>query len=198
MTIASRTILALAGLAAGVFALVQPAAAQDRDAKARIVSSARFGLVNARGPRLGPTLVRRGGYTPVKDMVRPRFVGGMIDIYPSTKTGFRFSVGDRYFAKTNFWRDSEQATNGLLFDPRMIQNGIGLQQRIYRRRQPAALVGYDTEIAPGVVAGIEGGTLFGHGINPGPRRGGQFRDQDRAMNKATLNPVATVAVRYAF
>ncbi|MDB5679838.1 hypothetical protein [Sphingomonas bacterium] len=146
---------------------------------------------------MGPQLVRRGGYTAITDMVRPRFVGGMIDIYPSTKTGFRFSIGDRYFAKTNFWRDAEQATNGLLFDPRMVRFGIGLQQRVYRRRTPAAVVGYDTELAPGLVAGIEGGTLVGRAITRGPRVRMSGAD-DRAVNRAGLNPVATFAVRFAF
>lgn len=174
------------------------ASAMEKDAVPRIVAASRFGLISARTPRLGPALVKRGGYTPVNDMVRPRFVGGMIDIYPSTKNGFRVSVGDRYFAKTNFWRDAEQSTNGLLFDPHMIRNGIGSQQRIYRKRTPAALVGYDMEVAPGLVAGFEGGTLFGRAINPGPRRGGAFRAEDNRMGSVGLNPVATVAVRYAF
>lgn len=182
---------------AGLACTIQPLAAAARPLAPRSIAMARMGLIGSRTPRMGPQLVRRGGYVAIKDMVRPRFVGGMIDIYPSTHTGFRFSIGDRYFARTNFWRDSEQATNGLLFDPHMIRNGIGLQ-RSFRRRTPAATLGYDMELAPGLVAGIEGGALFGHAINPGPRRGGQFTAIDRRMGGSALNPIGTFAVRFAF
>ena len=195
MGIASRGV-AIIGLIAGLAGAAQPAVAGERGAARPNIAAARFGAVTSRTPRLGPKLVQRGGYVAVKDMVRPRFVGGMIDIYPSTKTGFRVSVGDRYFAKVNFWRDAEQATHGLLLDS-AARGGIGGQQRIYRRRTPAAVVGYDTELAPNLVAGIEGGALFGRAINRGPRirmsSGG-----DRAVNRAGLNPIATFAVRYAF
>jgi hypothetical protein len=197
VTIASRFFVLIAGLAAGFVALAQPAAAMERDAQqARIIAASRYGQINARLPKI--TVVSRGGYTPAKDMIRPRFAGGMIDIYPATHNGFRVSVGNRYFSQTNFWRDSEQATNGLLFDPHMVRGGISLQQRVYRKWTPAALVGYDTQIAPGLVAGVEGGTLFGAGINRGPRRFSQSRNEDPQMNGRGLNPVATVSMRYAF
>ncbi|MBN8815416.1 MAG: hypothetical protein J0J06_08225 [Sphingomonas sp.] len=195
MGIASRGV-AIIGLAIMLLAIAQPAVARERSAARPDIAAARFGVINGRTPRLGPKLVRRGGYLAITDMVRPRFVGGMIDIYPSTKTGFRLSVGDRYFAKVNFWRDAEQATHGLLLDS-AARGGVGAQQRIYRRRTPAAVVGYDTELAPNLVVGLEGGTLFGRAISRGPRirmsSGG-----DRAVNRAGLNPIATFAVRLAF
>lgn len=196
MTIGFRAFATFVVAFAGVIVSLS-ASAMEKDAMPRIVAASRFGLISARTPRLGPMLVRRGGYVAVKDMVRPRFVGGMIDLYPSTRTGFRVSVGDRYFAKTNFWRDAEQATGGLLFDPRMIRGGVGALQRTYRKKTPAAVVGYDTELAPGLVAGVEGGALLGRAINPGPRGGRSFRAEDNRMG-AGLNPVATVAMRYAF
>lgn len=197
MGIASR-LIAIVCMAVGV-ASAQPATAREHVTVLHSVAAARLGLIGSRTPRMGPLLVLRGGYVAVKDMVRPRFVGGMIDIYPSTHTGFRFSIGDRYFAKPNFWREAEQATNGLLFDPRMIRGGVGLQQRVYRRRTPAALVGYDVEMAPGLVAGFEAGTLFGRAINPGPRGARGFSaDKTGMAGGRGLNPVATFAVRFAF
>lgn len=197
MGIASR-VVAIIGLGTALLAVVQqPAVARERKAARPDIASARYGAVTARMPRLGPKLVRRGGYIAVNDMVRPRFVGGMIDIYPSTRTGFRFSVGDRYFAKVNFWRDAEQLTHGLLIENTTARGGISAQQRIYRRRTPAAVVGYDTEVAPNLVVGLEGGALFGRAISKGPRirmsSGG-----DRSVNRAGLNPIATFAIRYAF
>lgn len=196
MGIASR-VVAIIGLVVALLAVVQqPAVARERKAARPDIASARYGAITSRTPRFGPKLVRRGGYIAINDMVRPRFVGGMIDIYPSTKTGFRVSVGDRYFAKVNFWRDAEQLTHGLLLES-AARGGVSGQQRIYRRRTPAAVVGYDTELAPNLVVGIEGGTLFGRAITKGPRirmsSGG-----DRAVNRAGLNPIATFAIRYAF
>lgn len=196
MGIASR-VVAIIGLVVALLAVVQqPAVARERKIARPDIAASRYGTIDSRTPRFGPKLVRRGGYIAVTDMVRPRFVGGMIDIYPSTKTGFRVSVGDRYFAKVNFWRDAEQLTHGLLLDS-AARGGVSGQQRIYRRRTPAAVVGYDTELAPGLVAGIEGGTLFGRAISKGPRirmsSGG-----DREVNRAGLNPIATFAIRYAF
>ena len=72
-----------------------------------------------RSPRLGPQIVYHGGYTPLDEMLRPRFIGGMIDLYPTERSGIRLSVGTRYFARPNFWIAAEQATGGLLYDPHM-------------------------------------------------------------------------------
>ncbi|MES2097391.1 MAG: hypothetical protein V4459_11600 [Pseudomonadota bacterium] len=138
----------------------------------------------------------RGGFTPITDMVRPRFAGGMIDIYPRAQSGFRFSVGTRYFSRPNVWRDAEQATNGLLYDPHMTRGGVGLV-RAYRRYTPALTAGYDVALFNGVVVGLEGGMLTGRAINPGPR-GARFSSDERTMAKSGMNPVATFSVRYAF
>ena len=145
---------------------------------------------------MGPKLVRRGGYTAITDMVRPRFVGGMIDIYPSGRSGFRMSVGNRYFSRANFWNTAEQATRGILYDPHMTRGGGGLQGS-FRRRTPAMTAGYDVELASRLVVGIEGGALKGRAINPGPR-GGLFRYGDRKAGEAGLNPIAALSLRYAF
>lgn len=191
MSRAIHAAIAMTALACALW----PAASSARHAVKRSVAEARFGLVNAKAPRMGPKIVRRGGYTALTDMMRTRYFGGMTDIYPSATIGVRLSVGSRYFARPNYWKTAEQASRGLLFDTRW-RTGGGVPNG-FRRRVWALTAGYDTEIVPGVVAGIEGGTLNGRAINPGPR-GRSFRVDDRKMNRAGLNPIATLAVRYAF
>ena len=190
----SRAITAAVAITA-LACMLSPATSSARELTKRPVAEARFGLVNAKAPRMGPKLVRRGGYTALTDMVRPRFFGGMTDIYPVAAIGARLSVGSRYFARPNYWTTAEQATRGLLFDPHWRSSG-GMPSGL-RRRTWAMTAGYDTEILPGLVAGIEGGALKGRAINPGPR-GRAFRADDRKTNRAGLNPIATLAVRFAF
>jgi hypothetical protein len=195
VNIAFRGVAIIGILIAGSLSTSAEAKSPERSARPP-VSSFRIGLIGSRSPRMGPRLVMRGGYTPITNMVRPRFAGGMIDIYPSTRTGFRFSIGNRYFAARNFWRDAEQATDGLLYDPHMIRGGVGLV-RAYRKYTPALTAGYDIELGQGLVAGIEGGAINGRAINPGPRSA-RFTADDRKVPRAGLNPIASVAIRYAF
>ena len=129
-------------------------------------------------------------------MIRPRFVPGMIDIYPRAASGFRVSIGNRYFSKVNYAAAAEQASHGLLYDPHMTRGGVGLM-RAYRRYTPAITIGYDLEMAPRLVVGLEGGTLKGRAINLGPR-GPMTRADSRTVSRAGLNPIATFAIRYAF
>ena len=163
--------------------------------KAVPVAAMRVGLVGARTPLVGMRLVYRGGYTPMNDMVRPRFMRGMVDIYPSTNFGFRFSVGTRYFARRNFWIDAEQTTRGILYDPHMTRGGRGLM-RGYRRYTPAMTMGYDISPAPGLVVGLEGGAIAGRAISPmRPGRLGMARSTD---DRSGMNKVATLSLRLAF
>jgi len=176
--------------------LLCPAMASARQGQPRFVAAGRIGLITSRSPRMGPQLVRRGGYTAIAAMVRPRFMPGMIDVYPSATSGFRLSIGNRYFNKVNYAAAAEQASHGLLYDPHMTRGGVGLM-RTFRRYTPALTVGYDVAMAPRLVVGLEGGTLTGRAINPGPR-GRQFQNDDRRIYRSGLNPIATLAVRYAF
>jgi len=185
-----------AGIAlVGAVCALWPVAASARHYPKRIVAEARFGMMTSRSPRIGPQLVRRGGYTAVNDMVRPRFTGGMVDIYPTTKVGLRFSVGTRYFARANFWLAAEQATRGILFDPHMTRGGRGLI-RNFRRYTPVATVGYDISPANGLVIGIEGGALSGRAIPTvrTPRMGFGAANRDRPG----LNKVVNLSARIAF
>ncbi len=176
-------------------ALLPQAAQAKHHAPRKPVAAVRVGLLTPKSPLIGPQLVWRGGYTPLQDMVRPRFVGGMVDVYPSSETGFRFSVGTRYFARTNFWIAAEQATRGILYDPHMTRGGRGLI-RGYRRYTPAMTLGYDREMAPGLVLGVEGGALAGPAmlrVRPGRDRLSGGRDGDSG-----INPIATFSARLAF
>ena len=175
----------------------QPAAALPRASATKAVAAGRLGLINARSQRMGPRLVRRGGYTEIRDMVRPRFVGGMVDIFPTARSGLRFSVGTRFFSRTNNWQAAEQATNGLLYDPHMTRGGIGLV-RPFRQYIPAMTVGYDVELAPRMVFGLEGGAIMGRAISPGPRGTRLSGGDDEKLRRSGLNPVASAALRYAF
>jgi hypothetical protein len=157
------------------------------------IAQVRVGLLTPKNLRMGPSLVYRGGLTPVADMVRPRFVGGMIDVYPSS-SGFRFSMGTRYFARTNFWIAAEQATRGILYDPHMTRGGRGLV-RGFRRYTPAATVGYDLQPASGLVIGLESGLLTGRAITD--IRPGRFGREDRD-GRSGMNTITTLSARLAF
>ncbi len=185
-----------AGVLIGALAcalLPQPAAAKQAPRKPVVL--VRVGLVKPKSPLIGPQIVYRGGYTPLQDMVRPRFVGGMVDVYPSASAGFRFSVGTRYFARPNFWIAAEQATRGLLYDPHMTRGGRGLI-RGFRRYTPALTFGYDREMVPGLVVGLEGGAINGPAVlrvRPGRDRMSGGRD-----GGSGLNPIANLSARFAF
>ncbi|QDZ06494.1 hypothetical protein FPZ24_02565 [Sphingomonas panacisoli] len=172
-----------------------PTASSARQSIKRPVAAARFGLITSRVPRMGPAIVRRGGYTALADMVRPRFFKGMTDIYPVASFGLHISIGSRYFARPNFWNDVEQASRGMIVNPQW--RGGGGVSTGFRRRTWALTTGYDAEVLPRLVIGLEGGALKGRAINPGPR-GQIYRLRDREANRVGLNPIATLAVRYAF
>lgn len=159
------------------------------------VARVRVGLLLPKSPRLGPQIVYRGGFTPLEDMVRPRFVGGMIDLYPSERSGIRFSIGTRYFARPNFWIAAEQATGGILYDPHMTRGGRALS-RGFRRSTPAMTLGYDREVTNGLVLGLEGGALSDRAIMP--TRPGRWAAAGVRDGGFGLNPVATASARFAF
>lgn len=179
----------------GLACVLSPATASARNVPKRPVAEARFGLINARAPRFGPKIVRREGYTALTDMVRPRFYKGMTDVYPIASFGLHVSVGSRYYARPNYWNTVEQMSRGTIINPQW--RGGGGMATGFRRRTWTLTTGYDTEVLRGVVVGIEGGAIDGRAINAGPR-GKAFRVDDRQANRAGLNPIATVAIRYAF
>jgi len=175
--------------------LAWTAEASARPPVKRPVAAARFGLITSRVPRMGPAIVRRGGYTALGGMVRPRYFRGMTDIYPIASIGFHVSVGSRYFARPNYWNTVEEATRGLIVNPQW--RGGGGVSTGFRRRTWALTTGYDAEVLPNLVLGIEGGALKGRAISPGPR-GQAYRLRDRSMSRGGINPIATLALRYAF
>jgi hypothetical protein len=190
-----------AGFAIGALACtIQPTQARNTGPMAtkpapKSVARIRIGLLPPKSPRLGPQIVYRGGYTPLDEMVRPRFIGGMIDLYPTERSGIRFSIGTRYFARPNFWIAAEQATGGILYDPHMTRGGRALS-RGFRRSTPAMTLGYDREVSNGLVLGLEGGALSDRAImptRPGRWSAGGVRDGGFG-----LNPVATASARFAF
>lgn len=189
-----------AGFAIGALAcILQPAQARNVRPSLKPASMGaarvRVGLLLPKSPRLGPQIVYRGGYTPLDEMVRPRFVGGMIDLYPTERSGLRLSVGTRYFARPNFWIAAEQATGGILYDPHMTRGGRGLA-RGFRRSTPAMTLGYDRELSPGLVLGLEGGALSDRAIMP--TRPGRWAAAGVRDGGFGLNPVATMSARFAF
>ncbi len=190
----SRTIRAAIAVAV-LGGMLWPVASSARPPVKRPVAEARYGLIHARAPRFGPMVVRRGGYTALTDMIRPRFYKGMTDIYPVATFGLHVSIGSRYFARPNYWNDVEQVSRGTIVNPQW--RGGGGVATGFRRRTWALTTGYDAEVLPGLVVGLEGGALNGRAINPGPR-GRAYRLRDSAMNRVGLNPVATFAIRYAF
>ena len=190
-----------AGFVIGALACtIQPAQARNTLATAlkpapKSVARVRVGLLPPKSPRLGPQIVYRGGYTPLDAMVRPRFIGGMIDLYPTERSGIRLSVGTRYFARPNFWIAAEQATGGILYDPHMTRGGRALS-RGFRRSTPAMTLGYDREVSNGLVLGLEGGALSDRAIMP--TRPGRWSASGVRDGGFGLNPVATASARFAF
>jgi hypothetical protein len=190
-----------AGFVIGALACAfQPAQARNTQPAAlkpapKNVTRVRIGVLPTRSPRLGPQISYRGGYTPLDDMVRPRFIGGMIDLYPTERSGIRLSIGTRYFARPNFWIAAEQATGGILYDPHMTRGGRSLS-RGFRRSTPAMTLGYDREVSKGFVLGLEGGALSDRAIMPTrPSRWSAAGVRDGGFG---LNPVATMSARFAF
>jgi hypothetical protein len=190
-----------AGFLIGALACtIQPAQARNTAPMAtkpapKGVARVRVGLLLPKSPRLGPQIVYRGGYTPLDEMVRPRFIGGMIDLYPTERSGIRLSVGTRYFARPNFWIAAEQATGGILYDPHMTRGGRALS-RGFRRSTPAMTLGYDREVSNGLVLGLEGGALSDRAIMP--TRPGRWSASGVRDGGYGLNPVATMSARFAF
>jgi hypothetical protein len=165
------------------------------------IPTIKAGLVDARVPRLGPVLlIRRGPVATLSENARTRFAGGMIDIFPLSPSGFHLGVGSRYFSRANFWVAAETATDGLIADTHL-PRGIGslASRRTFNRYTPATTVGYDLTLLPGLVAGVEGGTLLGRAIPRGPQvlrfRDGGAGPGDRAN---ALNPIATMSLRFGF
>jgi hypothetical protein len=199
--------VALSVLAGTLALLVQSSMAADRAFSLpphhtqKQIPTIKAGLVDERVPRLGPVLlIRRGPVAALNESARPRFAGGMIDIFPLSPSGLHLGVGSRYFSRANFWVAAEAATDGLIADIHM-PRGVGslAGRRTFNRYTPATTIGYDLTLLPGLVAGVEGGTLFGRAMPRGPqllrfRDGGALpRDRDNA-----LNPIATMSLRFGF
>jgi hypothetical protein len=141
---------------------------------------------------------------PVADLLldpdsalRKRFASSMMDFYPIAGQGFHFSGGLRFYNRTNFARDAELATHGLLY----VQRGpnTGMSVRGYKRITPAATFGYTHVLDNGLMFGIEGGTLLGR-ANPGmPRAFRELRaDSIGHDGGASINPIANVTLGFRF
>ena len=141
---------------------------------------------------------------PVADLLldpdsalRKRFASSMMDFYPIAGQGFHFSGGLRFYSRSNFARDAELATHGLLY----VQRGpnAGMSVRGYKRVTPAATFGYTHILDNGVMLGIEGGTLLGR-ANPGmPRAFRELRaDSIGHDGVSSINPIANVTLGFRF
>jgi hypothetical protein len=71
---------------------------------------------------------------PVADLLldpdstlRKRFASSMMDFYPLAGQGFHFSGGLRFYSRTNFARDAELMTHGLLYVPRGPNASMGVR-----------------------------------------------------------------------
>ena len=141
---------------------------------------------------------------PVADLLldpdsnlRQRFASSMMDFYPIAGQGFHFSGGLRFYSRTNFARDAEHATHGLLYVPRGPNTGMGV--RGFKRFTPAATFGYTHLLDSGLMLGIEGGTLLGR-VNPGmPRAFRELRATSVGNDHASsTNPIVNMVVGFKF
>jgi hypothetical protein len=131
------------------------------------------------------------------NIVRKRFASSMMDFYPIAGQGFHFSGGLRFFNRTNFARDAELATHGLLYVPRGPNTGMGV--RGYKRMTPAATFGYTHVLDNGLMLGLEGGSLLGR-VNPGmPRAFRELRADSIGSDRASsINPIVNMVVGFKF
>jgi hypothetical protein len=141
---------------------------------------------------------------PVADLLldpdsalRTRFASSMMDFYPIAGKGFHFSGGLRFYNRTNFARDAELITHGLLYVPRGTNAGMGV--RGFKRITPATTFGYTRVLDNGLMIGIEGGTLLGR-VNPGmPRAFRELRaDSIGHDGGSSINPIANLTFGFRF
>ncbi|MEO7691945.1 MAG: hypothetical protein ABIS51_21855 [Sphingomonas sp.] len=141
---------------------------------------------------------------PVADLLldpdsnlRQRFASSMMDFYPLAGQGFHFSGGLRFYNRTNFARDAERTTHGLLYVPRGLNTGMGV--RGFKRFTPAATFGYTQILSGGVMLGIEGGTLLGR-VNPGmPRAFRELRATSIGNDHtSSTNPIVNMVMGVKF
>jgi hypothetical protein len=141
---------------------------------------------------------------PVADLLldpdstlRQRFASSMMDFYPLAGQGFHFSGGLRFYSRTNFARDAEHATHGLLYVPRGSNTGMGV--RGFKRFTPAATFGYTQILDNGLMLGVEGGTLIGR-VNPGmPRVFRELRAASVGNDRgSSTNPIVNMVVGFKF
>ena len=129
--------------------------------------------------------------------LRKRFASSMMDFYPIAGQGFHFSGGLRFYDRTNFARDAELMTHGLLYVPRGPNTGMGV--RGYKRMTPAATFGYTQVLDNGLMLGLEGGSLLGR-VNPGmPRAFRELRASSIGNDRASsINPIVNMVVGFKF
>ena len=136
---------------------------------------------------------QRDPFVDPQGAMRHRFASSMIDFYPIAGSGLRLSGGLRFLAVTNFLRDAEQATRGLLLCPQHPGGGTGTVNTGFARHTPAATVGYSEHIGRAVF-GFEMGSLLGTANSNLPQ------SFSRASNRQTggINPVASLAFALKF
>jgi hypothetical protein len=129
--------------------------------------------------------------------LRKRFASSMMDFYPIAGQGFHFSGGLRFYNRTNFARDAELVTHGLLYVPRGSNTGMGV--RGFKRMTPAATFGYTHILDNGLMLGLEGGSFLGR-VNPGmPRAFRQLRADSIGNDRASsINPILNMVVGLKF
>ena len=137
----------------------------------------------------GDTLL--GGPDP---LLRQRLATAMMEYYPSGH-GLHFSAGIRMFERTNFLRDADLATHGLLYNPRGM-NADGVRAG-FRRYTPAVAMGYSRDVARGLTIGLEGGAMMGRANNSMPR---SFRlaATGSSDERNGFNPIANMVVGWHF
>lgn len=123
--------------------------------------------------------------------MRHRFASSMVDYYPLGGSGLRLSAGVRFFAVSNFLKDAEKATGGLLYNPRMPNTGA--VRTGFSRHTPAATIGY-TGSVKNALFGFEVGSLLGNANANLPR------SMERLSNRARggVNPIANIVLGLRF
>jgi hypothetical protein len=124
--------------------------------------------------------------------MRHRFASSMIDYYPLGDSGLRLSAGVRFFQVTNFLKDAEKLTGGLLYNPRLPGSGSAVRTG-FGKHTPAVTIGY-TSTVKSAMFGVEVGSLIGN-VNANLPRSLQMMS-NRA--RGGVNPVANLVFGLRF
>ena len=186
-----------AGLAL-MIAAASPAAAQqasriiapDKQLMAGEISRRTVPLSANFRVRVDTTSESVGPANAIRDRVRQRFSGSMVDFYPLDGKGFRLSAGAHLYTPKTQTVDSARTSREALYSAAAADRST---PRFGLRSTPAATVGYTGTIDHDTDVGFEMGALKGRSYAMERDLGQPGRGRD-----AAVNPMVNLVVGHRF